>query len=167
MRVEENQVRQLTITGVQHLDPIRVMIEDLGPRCGRITIICWDDAWTNTWNGLGSDTMAEFFSRVDTDYLALKMKSGIRRTLIDEDSIEQGCRKEVLKMRREKDIDKEEAERLWDRIEWADFQGGQHTNHDLYYDIFGDEWWYRLPEHPNPEYLYLVQVIETVQEALR
>ena len=33
-------------------------------------------------------------------------------------------------------------------------------------ELMGDEWWYRLPQKPNPDYVYLCRIIRTVQEAL-
>ncbi|MTI15209.1 hypothetical protein [Sansalvadorimonas verongulae] len=34
-------------------------------------------------------------------------------------------------------------------------------------DIFGDQWWYSIPEKPNSRYQYLCRVILTVQAGLK
>lgn len=46
MKVERMDVMAFTITDVDRLDPIRVMIENYEPGKGRITITCFGKAWT-------------------------------------------------------------------------------------------------------------------------
>lgn len=168
MKITQEPISQILIVGADGLDPIRVMWTDYGPGQGRITITCWDEAWCNYWGAMGPGwNMVTFFIKASTDYLVNKLKSGVNDTICDDEAKEQGCRAEVLKQRREDDIDKKTARQLWDRIEWADFDSSDDCNSDLFFDIFGDEWWYQLPQRPNPEYVRMCKVVNAVKEGLR
>ncbi|MCE3262598.1 MAG: hypothetical protein K0R43_1677 [Pseudoduganella sp.] len=160
-------VQQILIRGAEGLDPIRVMIEDFELGQGRITITCWDNAWVNYWGAMSKSTMAEFFLRASTGYLADKMKSGIEREVCDQEALDRGCRAEVIKQRRAGDIDKKDARALWERIDWAELEAPVILNSDLFDDIFGEEWWCQLPQRQNPEYVYLCKIIEAVKAGLR
>lgn len=167
MKIIVSTIQQLLITGAERLDPIRVMIEDFEPGQGRITITCWDNAWVNYWGAMAGRSMSQFFQDCSVNYLAGKMKIGLEDTVTDQVALNQGCRAEVIKQRRARDIEKKEARELWERIEWAEMDAPVVLNSDLFSDIFGDEWWCQLPQRPNPEYVYLCKVIDVVKAALR
>lgn len=166
MNVSEKSIRQLTITGIKRMDPIRVMIEDFILGKGQITITCWDRAWVNYWGAMGNNTLSQFFQSCGTDYLANKLQSGIECTVCDEEAQAAGCRAEVIRQRRDGDIEKDEARTLWNEIDSAYFDAQISENADLFYDIFGDEWRLQLPQRPNPEYVYLCAIIDAVKSAM-
>ena len=60
MKVEKSDVLALTISDVERLDPVRVMIENYEPGKGRITVTCFGKAWTGAWFAMGGDTVQEF-----------------------------------------------------------------------------------------------------------
>ncbi|MCU3615930.1 hypothetical protein N8V88_23150, partial [Enterobacter hormaechei subsp. oharae] len=60
MKVEKSDVLAFTISDVERLDPVRVMIENYEPGKGRITITCFDKAWTGAWFAMGGDTVQDF-----------------------------------------------------------------------------------------------------------
>ena len=60
MKIAEKTLRQLEISEVPNLDPIRVTMEDIEPRKGRINIECYGKAWASYWGGMGDRTIAEF-----------------------------------------------------------------------------------------------------------
>jgi len=168
MKIISSTVQQLTITGAERLDPIRVTMEDIGPGQGRITITCWDDAYVNYWGAMGDGhTMASFFAKASVSYLVGKLKTGIQEKICDREALDTGCRAKVLEMRREHDLDKDTARALWEDIDCADFDAHESVNADLFYDIFGDEWWHSLPQRENPPYTYLCRIVTVVKEALR
>lgn len=173
MKITESKVKQLTISGLERLDPIRVIMEDFGQGRGMITITCFGEAWSNYWGAMGEGalgeyvTIAEFFGFCSVDYLAGKLKNGLEENLCDEQALEDGCRKEVLKLRRESDIDMEEARVLWNEIDWADFDQPWQNNSDLFHKIFGDDWWHALPQRPNPEYVHLCRIVGAVKDGLK
>jgi hypothetical protein len=167
LSITASTVQQLLIRGVPRLDPVRVMLEDFDEGQGRITITCWDSAWGNYWGAMGKRTMAEFFSKASVSYLAGKMKTGLPDTVCDETALDEGCRKEIIKQRRTRGLDKDDARELWEGVEGAYFDAPVSDNSDLFYDIFGDEWWNALPQRPNPDYVYLCKIIEAVKEGLR
>lgn len=85
MKIEESQVRRLTISEVPSLDPIRVMLEDIGPGQGRINIECWGKSWANFFGGMGERTIAQFFVSCDEHYLAGKLGDSIEADIFDPD----------------------------------------------------------------------------------
>ncbi|HDS7330510.1 TPA: hypothetical protein QH448_004970, partial [Enterobacter kobei] len=49
MKVEKNDVLAFTISDVERLDPVRVVIENYEPGKGHIIITCFGKAWTGAW----------------------------------------------------------------------------------------------------------------------
>lgn len=79
MRVEKQDAQVLTIYDVQALDPINVMLQDMGPGCGRIIIECYGKVWTRYWGAMGSERIAEFFCSTETGYIVSKLHNDTRR----------------------------------------------------------------------------------------
>lgn len=74
MRIEAVNAQVFAITGMEpRLDPVTVILLDLGPGFGRIIVQCCGEAWTATWGAMGSRTVREFVSDTDADYLATKL----------------------------------------------------------------------------------------------
>lgn len=171
MKIETSTVKKVIISDVPHLDPITVFLEDLGPRKGKGTITCYNESWTSYWGGMGDRTIAEFIVSCDEDYLAKNFGGRIDHNLIDLDGLADVARKEIMKDRRAHDLDKDRARELFEMAD--DLEGIEHdcTLFDVHgatmQEIFGDEWWYGLPQIPNPKYTYLCRIINTVKEALR
>lgn len=77
MKLASTTLKQLTITDVRGLDPIRVICENYEPGHGRIIIQCWDEAWAGYWGAMGADrTIERFFIESHADYLAGNLLSG-------------------------------------------------------------------------------------------
>ena len=169
MKVTETYVRRLEISGVEGLDPIRVVLEDIGPGQGRINIECWGESWANYWGGMGNSDLAEFFSSCSVQYLAGKMSS-IPQMVFDPEGLIASLNQEVIRDRRKGFISQKEARKSYERI--TDLDPLPSTVDGLWYmantmqEILGDEWWYRLPEKANPDYVYLTKILKAVQEAL-
>lgn len=73
MRIENETVEAFTIYEAKALDPIMVVIQDLGAGRGRITIECFGKAWSNYWGAMGNSTMREFFAEASAEYLSSKL----------------------------------------------------------------------------------------------
>lgn len=169
MKVTESFVRRLTISEVQNLDPIRVMLEDIGPGQGRINIECWGQSWATYWGGMGKETIAEFVTTCDEHYIAGKLSS-IPSDVFDPDHLKDKLKLEVFKERRQGWISKREARAKFNEIEELDVpdtEGQLWGISDALSKLIGDEWWYSLPKKPNPDYEYLTRIIKTVQAALQ
>jgi len=168
MKIETSQVTKIVISGVDDLDPLHVFLEDFGPARGKITITCFDECWTNFWSAMGAGrTIRDFFLSCDHHYLAGKLATGLKRDVVDTDALEAHALAHIFKLRRAKDIQKDTARDLFDRHQMNDWSLPPEHNSDLMYDIYGDEWWYDLPEKPNHQYVYLCRIVDTVKEALR
>jgi len=163
MKIVESNVRKLNISGIKHLDPISVFLEDFEPRKGKITISCYDKSWNSYWGGMGDSTIAEFFTSCGNDYLA-KNLSSIRSSVTDYESLG----KKMIEHYGD-DIDSE----LEDIIESMGEESGDwdawlRNNNKTMEEVFGEEWWvYGIPIKPNPEYEYLCRILDTVKEALK
>lgn len=170
MNIEESTTRKLKLTDLDRLDPITIFLEDLGPRQGKITINCYDKSWSSYWGGMGDCTIAEFFVSCDDHYLC-KNLSSINSTVTDADNLDLWLKGSIVKLRKELDIDREEARDLWDEVElcceneesWLQSNDG----HRLCERIIGDDWWCSIPETTNHEYEYLVRIVSAVREALQ
>lgn len=183
MKIETSTVTKLTITEVARLDPITVILEDIEPRKGKIIIECYGKSWSSYWGGMGSDTIAQFFGSMDEHYLA-KNLSDISADITDGDSIKDGAFRQIIVLRWGKmvrsrlsvdgyvrigrdEITTAEARELWEEVDSADFGSDGWSDPKLMQKVFGDEWWYRLPTKPNPDYQYLCRIINAVQAALK
>lgn len=183
MKITRSQVTKLTITDVPRLDPITVFAEDLGPRQGKVVIECYGKSWSAYWGGMGDQTVTEFFASCSPDYIANKMTEE-REEITDAEAIEDGCRRQIIRLRRghmvrrfgatqsrfrmgREEITSAEARELWEEVDTARFGADGWGESHLMQKIFGDEWWYSLPTKPNPAYQHLRSIIDTVQTALR
>jgi len=46
MKIETSQLKQLILSGLENLDPVKVVTENFEPGRGTITISCFGKAWT-------------------------------------------------------------------------------------------------------------------------
>lgn len=170
MKITETMVRRLTISEVDGLDPIRVMLEDIGPGQGRINIECWGQSWANFWGGMGDDTIAEFFASSPVQYLAGKLCGDLSPDVFDPEHLKDTLKREVITERRKGLVSGGYARERFNTIEELDLP---ETEEQLWgiarqmAEIIGEEWWYCIPKKPNPDYIYLTRIIKTVQHALR
>jgi hypothetical protein len=182
MKIERSKVEKLTITGAKALDPITVYAEDIGPHQGKITIECYGKSWSAYWGGCGDKGVAAFFRSCSDDYIANCLERGMEANIVDAESIKDGALRHVITLRRgqfiksyrvpgqlvrhgRNEITSDEARKLWEEIDYAEFGDDGWREPKLLQKIFGDEWWYRLPTKPNPDYIYLCRIVRSVQEA--
>lgn len=171
MKIETSTVKKLVISDLERLDPITVFLEDLDPRQGKATITCYNESWTSYWGGMGDRTIAEFILSCDEHYLAKNFGGHIDHSLIDIENMADHARKEIIGLRRKKDLDSDYARELYDKAERLEGLEHDSTLFDLHgglmQEVFGDDWWHGLPTVPNHKYTYLCRIINTVKEALR
>lgn len=79
MKVEEIIVTAIEIKDVPGLDPVRVLLHDMGAGRGRIIIGCYGRAWENYWDAMGCERLMDFLVECDADYIADKL-TGMRQT---------------------------------------------------------------------------------------
>lgn len=174
MTVERYTVEKLLIRnapvsdGLGTLDPVSVIVEDFGPGAGKITITCFGEAWSNYWGSMGEQhTLMSFFLKCDSDYLVRKLKGGIEHEIryLDAERMEKDLKAEIVRLRRQDDLTHEQAREYWNDacgvgVDESDYSG-------IYADVFGDEWWYRLPRKPNPDYEYLTRIVQAVKAGFK
>jgi hypothetical protein len=76
MKIEKQRVEMMTIKDVRGLDAVRVIAEDLGDRQGRITVICFGQAWHAYWGAMWSDSVKEFVGKCEVEYVVSNLLSG-------------------------------------------------------------------------------------------
>lgn len=169
MKVTKSTVEKMTITEVPNLDAVAVMVENFGPGAGKITITCFGEAWSGYWGAMGEqNTMATFFCKCDKHYLANKLKTGIKSEIDDEEegALRTALRTQIIKNRRSGGLTHEKARVHWSVADLPTDAYGR-PDPDVFYEIFGDEWYLHLPKKPNPDYEYLCQIIEATQAAFK
>jgi hypothetical protein len=142
MKITEQSVRKITITGVENLDTINVVFEDFGPGQGRIMVECFGDAWAHYWGAMGSESVAEFVMTADEDYITGKLYSGHNR---------------------EPDYDfitEKTGRCITNDIEMVE-------NEDKLSEVFGPDWRMDYPTRIKHDYLYLRRIVATIQQALK
>lgn len=171
MKVEKRDVLAFTISDVERLDPVRVMIENHEPGKGRITITCYGNAWTGAWLAMGGDTVQKFIKRVSNDYLIGYFDPQLKSTVDDDnDANLLFVKSQIIKLRREKELDAIEARDMWDEAESADDVKVSCCNYiigDKLPGLLGDEAWYaKWPSVPNHKYQYLERIIDVVRSGI-
>lgn len=171
MKVEKSDVLAFTISDVERLDPVRVMIENYEPGKGRITVTCFGKAWTGVWFAMGGDTVQEFIKRVSNDYLIGYFDPQLQSKFDDDnDANLEFVKGEIIKLRRQQEIDAEEARDMWVEAENAedvkesccDYRIGNKLP-----GLLGDDPWYaKWPAVPNHNYQYLERIIDAVRDGL-
>lgn len=110
MKVERIDVMAFTITDVDRLDPIRVMIENYELGKGRITITCFGKAWTTAWFAMGGDSVQAFIKRVSNDYLIGCLDPQLESSVDDDNEANLAFVKaHIIKLRRERELDAESS----------------------------------------------------------
>ncbi|MHB2214252.1 hypothetical protein ACX64P_12475 [Raoultella ornithinolytica] len=168
MKVEKSDVLAFTISDVERLDPVRVMIENYEPGKGRITITCFGKAWTGAWLAMGGDTVQEFIKRVSNDYLIGYFDPQMQSTVDDDNDANLVFVKgEIIKLRRQQEIDADEAREMWEEAESADDVKVSCCNYlvgDKLLNLLGDDPWYaKWPAVPNHNYQYLERIIDAIR----
>lgn len=171
MEIETMDVMAFTITGVERLDPVRVMIENYEPGKGRITLTCFGKAWTGAWFAMGGDTVQQFIKRVSNDYLIGYFAPQMQSTIDDDnDANVDFVKGEIIKLRRQGELTKHEAWEMWDAADGSDDVKGQccgPTSFSPLRNLLGDDPWYaKWPTVPNHEYIYLERITDAVRAAL-
>ncbi|WMC11708.1 hypothetical protein PU634_04915 [Oceanimonas pelagia] len=174
MKLEVSSVTKLRLTELEKLDPVTVILEDMGPGRGKIIIESFGQSWASFWPAMGSRNIAQFFVSCDEHYLAGNLAGSIRDEVNDEDAVELACKQAILRVRRQRpeDLSAEDARLLWD-----DSIGLEDLAHrhflisyerdlcELLFECSFYEW--DIPQKPNPYYERLCLLIRTVQDGLR
>ncbi|WP_025903447.1 hypothetical protein [Tatumella sp. UCD-D_suzukii] len=169
--VEKTDVLSFIISGVERLDPVRVMIENYGPGRGRITITCYGKAWTGAWFAMGEDSVQEFIKRVSNEYLIGYFAPDMESTVNDDNDANLAFVKtEIIKLRRDREIMSDEARGMWVEAEDAEDVKVSCCDcriGDSLPGLLGDEPWYaKWPSVPNHKYQYLDRIVNAVRVGL-
>jgi hypothetical protein len=73
VRIEPQTVKAFRIYDAPKLDPISVVMQDLGAGVGRLFIECYGDAWSGYWGATGERNIEQFVLGCSADYIAGKM----------------------------------------------------------------------------------------------
>jgi hypothetical protein len=181
MKIDVIPVKKILLSDLPNLDPVNLYLEDTGPGQGTVVLSCHQKSWTTGWSAMGKDRdLVAFMKSCDTDYLVNCFSPGLSSTKFSVDELMKLSRRIVLGRRRSSlapadsrydydSCDKEEARDLYNSIEdLSGYESIQDLPHSVMEKIFGEEWWFKADQatEPNPSYLYLARIIETVREAL-
>ncbi|EFB9766517.1 hypothetical protein FAD39_26335, partial [Escherichia coli] len=121
---------------------------------------------------MGGDDVQTFIKRVSNEYLIGYFDPQLRSTVDDDnDANLLFVKSEIIKLRREREIDAVQAREMWDEAENANdvkescccFGVGNKL-----LNLFGDDPWYAdWPTAPNPKYQYLERVLNAVRDGLK
>lgn len=168
MKIETKQITTLLITDVAALDPVTVFLENYAPGRGKITIECYGESWTAFWGGMSGNTVEVFFCRCDENYLANKLSS-IAGDIFDEVAAREMIKKAILELRKSDEVYGWEARATIDNLDgYESVDDYIRSTDDVIKKVIGDEPWHMdWPTKPNPDYVYLCRIINTVKEALK
>ncbi len=61
---------RINIAAQMGLDPITVFTEDFAPGKGRLTLVCYGQAWCCQWNAMSDRAMRQFIIDCDPEYIS-------------------------------------------------------------------------------------------------
>jgi hypothetical protein len=177
MKIEKSTVTVLRISEVERLDPIRVMLDDLGPGQGRINIGIYGRAWETAWFSMGDNTLTQFILSCNSDYIVKCLANGISATKFSGEALHAHAKKTIRARR--KGLGDWQFDRLSDAAAHelmnkvnalldCETENSAWLHDRLLSAIYGEDW-HQIAEGngPNHEYDYLVRIIEAVRHALR
>lgn len=168
MQVSVTHTTKIALTELEKLDPVTIYLDNPAPSRGKITIECFGKSWSSFWPAMGGRRVEEFFVSCNDDYLAGNLSSCRSHIPVtDMEELGEFLRGRIVEHRRAGELDKDDARKYWDEADSITLTSDYCSNNDLMYDVLGDDWWLSLPEKENPDYNYLVLVIQTVREGLR
>lgn len=168
MQVSVSHTTKIVLSKLQRLDPVSIYLDNPEPGRGKITIECFGKSWSSFWPAMGGRRVEEFFVTCDDEYLAGNLstcRSHIPVT--DQDEICAWVRDGIVKRRLAGELEREDARRLWGYADSVTLTSDYCSNPDLLVAALGDDWWLCLPEKENPDYNYLVRIIQAVKDGLR
>lgn len=74
MKIEVKKVTRLLLKQMTSLDDISVILEDLGPGQGKITVECFGLAWSKHWTTMGEMSVSQFIAQSNAAYIACKLQ---------------------------------------------------------------------------------------------
>jgi hypothetical protein len=164
MIIEKEMIQKITIKDVAGIDIISLYLEDQGIGRGKAIITCWENSWTAYWGGMGNRTISEFILSCDNHYLA-KNFSRIPTEIEDPDKLIENMKELIVQRRRELELNTNDAREYFDAVLNSDTDE-IIKDHELLFNVYGEEWWHFIPKKPNPDYVYLCKILTTIKEAL-
>lgn len=77
MRIEPLTVEAFTVHDAPAVDPVTVILRDLGDGKGRLIIECYCESWAGYWGAMGERrNLAKFLMDCDADYIANRIYPG-------------------------------------------------------------------------------------------
>lgn len=146
MKVESKKTTALKLTELESLDPVTVIVDDLGPEQGKIFIECYGKAWSAYWGAMGSGGLAKFFCGCNNDYIIGKMLDKTHQT--DFDKISGMAKDNGFNICATNDVE-------------------LAMSADDMAECFGADWYMDLPQCLTSDYVYLSRIIDAVKEGLR
>lgn len=174
MKVSYSTAIKLTITNNIALDNIAVYVENVTDGAGKLTITCFNQAWSYYWGSMGEGhNLYTFIPKCDNDYLVCKFLGDHPANELDMKNTVKFAKEELIRRRKEKDIDPEMARDVWDTItQWV--KGGKEITTNLsdeeayvWEKAFGQEFWNGFRTRRTSEYNYLNNIVTVVKEALK
>lgn len=174
MKVEASTIQKIEIAEVEELDPVTVILEDLGRYRGRLTVTCFGRSWSRLWTNTGANSIAEFVAWQSAEHLAEALAQTMRPTQYDEQLLVAYAKRVVVERRRGISLDydsleKDVARRLYDACDTLHGYGEfERLPSPLMTELFGDEWfcagWHA--QGPNPDFVYLTRIAQAVIDGL-
>lgn len=140
MRITESTVTKLVLTELDRLDPVTVIMEDLGKTQGKLTVDCYGKAWTGYWSFMGDGGIAKFLDACDVGYIAGKIFEGDQH-VIDYDSISDATNSDVCR-------------------------DSMMMYIDELVEAYGPDWRMDLPTKTNDDYDYLCRILTSIKAAI-
>lgn len=166
MKITHIPITKLRVTDAAGLDPIDVYVENVRDNAGHMTLTCFGKAWTAYWGNTGTSTLTDFILGVDVDYLANCLQRGIESREYDSAEARAIAIRRVLRTRRIRCISKRYAEQQYTELIDIHMEDDPWRQVDVMRTLLGPDWLECLPMRPNPDYVYLVKIIEAARGGL-
>ena len=156
MKVETSQVTKIHISNIEGIEPITVILEDLGQSSGKLIVKCSYEVWTCQLVWSEESSFIETISSMNVEYLQAYL-SGSEQFIIDGEKVQS----DILHLRRNKKLDRLTARKLYS-VSFKQFVCvWLAENEKLIARIYGGDK-HSVPHRDNWHYLYERKIFQAV-----
>ena len=168
MLIQTKVVTQIIVscarTDKQAFLPITLMLEDVGPNAGKISITHDGETWNGYWGSMGCNSIAQFFINESASYLS----GNLGAPTYGEYDLK-ATRKYAIEVLKERKANRKIDHKTRMRLQKAASAGMRDpmAEHELMTEVFGPDWPQFCKQRPTDSYLHFIELIKVVQTALR
>lgn len=176
MDIKKSEVSKITVSDLDSLDPVTILLDESSSKSGSITIEWYGHTWSSYWDSINTPSLMDFILTCDNEYLANCLWDESKDQMeFDVVKFERQVKSMILDSRREQMLDKDFARELFDIENWSTYSP-KHVYDKWRTPLFVDEGKFNefvenflnfidYPEKQTSLYRTLLDIVNVVKKA--